>query len=89
MVSWQRRKWVKGFGMSRETVNLTDISADFFRGLAGYRVVLNQVLKLNCSSCNGLSSLTQLMILLLGISSEGTWLILFLCGSASFCDSSG
>jgi len=32
MVSWQRRMWVKGFGMSRETapVHLMDISADFF-----------------------------------------------------------
>lgn len=60
--------------MSRETapVNLTDISADFFHGLAGYLVVLNLVLKLNCSSCNGLSSFTLLMILLLGIASEGT-----------------
>jgi len=61
--------------MSRDTapVNLTDISADFFRGLAGYRVVLNLVLKLNCSLCNDLSLFTLLMILLLGIASEGTW----------------
>jgi hypothetical protein len=38
MVGWQRRMWVKDFGMSRETapVNLMDISADFFHGLAGW-----------------------------------------------------
>jgi len=75
MVSWQRRMWVKGFGMSRETapVHLMDISADFFHGLAGCRVMLNLGLKLSCSSCSGLSSFTLLRILLLGIASEGTW----------------
>jgi hypothetical protein len=67
--------WVKGFGMSRETapVNLTDISADFLHGLASCTVVLNLGLKLNCSSCNGLSLFTLLRILLLGIASERAW----------------
>jgi hypothetical protein len=72
MVSWQRRMWVKDFGMSRETAPLTDISADFFHGLAGCRIVLNLGLKLNCSSCNSLSSFTLLRILLLAVASEGT-----------------
>jgi hypothetical protein len=54
------------------------MSVDFFHGVAGCRVVLNLGLKLNCSSCNGLSSYTLLRILLLDIASEGTWFNFFL-----------